>query len=368
MTETLNVAQVCADRGIAPGGTKGAARHLAGVAGGLSRRGHTVRTYTQRPSEGPHPVPVVDLAALVSSRPDVVYERYSLSSGAGLAHARAVGASFVLELNAPLVEEATRHRPDTVDQGALAREIDILASADVVITVSRQLAKWARRFRQGRIMVIQNGFEPGWFPTPVRHQPGDQRLVFLGHPKPWHGANRIPVLIDLLNQRGHDPSVLVVGGGDGTAELLDYARRLGVESQIEITGPVAPEEASRLVATAAVGVAPYPLQPNFYFSPLKILDYLAAGLPVVSTNQGDIADLVGNAGIVVEDPDDDRAMANAIALLLEDPTLRSRMGNAGRERAFSALSWDHVAEQTVTALNLARREVAVTATRGNLAS
>jgi len=95
----LTIAQVCADRGIAPGGTKGAARHLAGVARGLAHHGHSITTYAQRKAEGPHPVPVVGLADLASSKPDVIYERYSLSSGAALAHARKVGASFVLEVD-----------------------------------------------------------------------------------------------------------------------------------------------------------------------------------------------------------------------------------------------------------------------------
>ena len=355
MSPTLDIAQACADRGIAPGGTKGAARHLAGVAGGLTRLGHRVTTYAEREPVGPHPVPVVGLDELTDSRPDVIYERYSLSSGAALAHARSVGASFVLEVNAPLVDEATRHRPDTVDVSAAQRERAIIADADAVIMVSRPLAKWARGFRDGPIMVIQNGFEPTWFPEGANHQATDQRLVFLGHPKPWHGADRIPHLVDRLNRRGLHPSVLVIGGGDGADELMEQARDVGVETQLEITGPVSPQEASRLVATAAIGLAPYPTQPDFYFSPLKVLDYLAAGLAIVSTNQGDIAELVGKAGVVVNDPDDDDAITDAVATLLQNPALRSKMGRSGRKRAFSTLTWEHVANQTATAITLAQQ-------------
>jgi len=351
----LTVAQVCADRGIAPGGTKGAARHLAGVARGLAHHGHSITTYAERKPEGPHPVPVVDIGELAASTPDVVYERYSLSSGAALAHAREVGASFVLEVNAPLVEEATRHRPGTVDEGALEREAQMLGDADVVITVSQPLADWAEQFRQGPTVVIQNGFEPAWFPNPASHDADNQLLTFLGHPKPWHGANRIPTLVSQLNARGYEPHVLVIGGGSGTEDLMAQARALGVEGQIEITGAVAPEEASRLVATAAIGLAPYPTQPDFYFSPLKVLDYLAAGLAIVSTNQGDIAELVADAGIVVDNPDDDDALTNAVAKLLDDPALRSKMGQAGRERAFSSLTWDHVAARTATIVDQTRQ-------------
>jgi len=142
----------------------------------------------------------------------------------------------------------------------------ILAEADVVITVSQPLADWAGQFRQGPTVVIQNGFEPAWFANPAEHSPDNQLLTFLGHPKPWHGTNRLPTLVAQLNQRGYTPQVLVIGGGVGADELRSQAKTLGVEDQIEITGAVAPEEASRLVATAAIGLAPYPTQPDFYFS------------------------------------------------------------------------------------------------------
>lgn len=360
---TLEIAQVCADPGIAPGATKGAARHLAGVAGGLERLGHRVMTYSERTPVGTHPVRVVGLDRLADSRPDIVYERYSLSSGAALTHARRVGVPFVLEVNAPLVDEANNYRPDTVAFNARARENEIISQADVVIAVSRPLARWIRELRDGPIMVIPNGFEPDWYPTGADVERADERLVFVGHPKPWHGADRIPHLVAELNRRDHEPSVLIIGGGDGTEALVEQARRLGVEDQIEITGALAPPEASRLVATATIGLAPYRSQRHFYFSPLKILDYLAAGLAIVSTNQGDIAELVGDAGIVVDDPDDDDAFIDAVSTLLSDQALRVRMGRSGRRRAFATHTWDHVAARTAVAMSLAQQHATKVAFR-----
>ncbi len=354
MKQSLRIAQLCADRGIAPGGTKGAARHLAGVAGGLVEAGHSVTTYSEREQLGPHPVHCVRLAELETATAiDLVYERYSLSSGGGLRYARRLGVPFVLEVNAPLVSEARQHRPETVDPGAGEREERLLRDADVVIVVSRTLAAWARTLRDGPVVVIPNGFEPAWFPDGVRHSDRDDRLVFLGHPRPWHGADRIPNLIRLLNERGHRPQVTVIGGGDGGDELEQVAARQGVQSQLTITGAVEPDIASLLVTRAAVGLAPYKAQPGFYFSPLKILDYLAAGLAIVSTDQGDIGELVGDAGLVVSDPDNDEQFADAVGSLLDDRRGREQMGRAGRRRAFESMTWAHVAERTEAAIGLA---------------
>jgi len=355
MRRRLRIAQVCADRGIAPGGTKGASRHLAGVAGGLTRLGHTVTTFAAREAVGEHPTRCCSLEALdVVECIDVVYERYSLSSGAGLRTARRIGVPFVLEVNSPLVAEARKHRPGTVGDGADDAELESISGADFVVVVSRTLAKMVRSYRTGPTHVIGNGFEPAWFPEPAdTRSQVDPTLVFLGHPKPWHGADRIPRILVELAHLDHHPSLVLVGGGSGVDSLGAFALPGGVDARLTVTGAVAPAEASRLVSKATIGIAPYPTHPNFYFFPLKIVDYLAAGLPVVTTDQGDLSELVGDAGVVVADPDDDKAFAAAIADLLDDPSKREAMGAAGRRRSFDSMTWDHVAKQIEAVIHLA---------------
>lgn len=347
----VRIAQVCADRGIAPGGTKGASQHLRGIAQGVQQLGHHVTTFCSRPAEGDFPVDLrpLDLLAEEVHRFDVVYERSSLGHTDGLDLARANGLPFVLEVNAPLFEEARRHRPDTVAAGDEAAERRLVADADLVITVSSELADWARRVRTGPVRVLPNGFAPDWFRTPPRTEPSFP-LVFLGHPKPWHGADRLVPLLMALADRGHRPRTLVIGGGEGAERLRETARRHGLADQLVVTGAVPGPEASRLLADAAIGLAPYPSQRPFYFCPLKVIDYLAAGLAVVSTAQGDVPDLVGDAGIVV-DPDDDEALSDAVALLLDRLAEARRRGAVGRRRAFTSMTWTHVAARTIEAIS-----------------
>jgi len=348
----MRIAQVCADRGIAPGSTKGAAQHLRGIAAGLTKLGHHVVTFSARRSESDFPVPVrgidefdVETAATF----DVIYERYSLGHQHGLDTAVAAERRFVLEVNAPLVAEATEHRPSTLSAGATQTEARLLSEADLVTTVSPSLTQWARQYRTGPTLTLTNGFEPRWFSEPNRIKPRYD-LVFIGHPKPWHGAARLPPLLPHLADRGVQATLLVIGGGPGADQLAATAKDLGVEAQLTITGPLPPAEATTLLADATIGIAPYPTHHNFYFCPLKIVDYLAAGLPIVSTAQGNVADLVGNAGIVV-DSDDDTGLTNAVAELLADGDLRHRLGDHGRRRAWSSLTWDHVAARTAAAIS-----------------
>lgn len=352
----LRVLLISADRGIAPGSTKGAAQHLRGVAVGLSRRGHDVCTYSARPTEGSFPTAVNPLDTLGAVRsnvePDprtVVYERYSLGHRGGLELARRLAVPFVLEVNAPLVAEAARHRPDSIEESDSLIEAEVIAGADLVIAVSTELAFWVDSMRSGPTVVVSNGFEPGWFREPATPEQPEFPLVFIGHPKPWHGVDRLVDALVALAELDRHPDTLIIGGGPGADTLRRFARCAGVGTQVTITGALSPAEASSMLRRGGVGIAPYRRQDPFYFCPLKVIDYLAAGLPVVASDQGDVPRLVGDAGLVI-DPDDDAALVDAVMALLDDPDARSDMGRRGRERAMASMTWDHVAAETEAAI------------------
>lgn len=357
---TCTIIQICADRGIAPGSTKGAALHLRGVARGLRAAGANVITYSERPGEGPFPVELRRLHDLTSDAAvaaDVIYERYSLGHRAGLDLARRSGACFVLEVNAPLVDEARTHRPGTVKACDGAIELELLYEADLVISVSSELTEWIGQRRDGPVRTIANGFEPAWFcsTSEVVDGPG---LVFLGHPKPWHGALRLPRILAGLAARGLRPGLRIIGGGPGIEEILQEAIANGVDDQIEVTGALRPDEAAARLMEADIGLAPYTRIDPFYFCPLKIVDYLAAGLPIVGSALGDIPALVGDAGIVV-DPDDDLPFIEAVAGLLHDPEARRGYGNRGLRRASAEMTWDSVAARTMQAIDGVRDRAAI---------
>ncbi len=357
----MRILQICADRGIPLDGTKGASVHLRSMASAFRRQGHLVRLFVadigeDRNTTDAFSAQVIEPGSLAEDArrwgpPDLVYERYALGHLEGLDAARALGAPFVLEVNAPLVLEASRHRPATVRAGDEELERKLIRSADVVAAVSEPLRKYVAGVRgtdRGTV-VVRNGCDPRAFPTPAPLSAGGpQRLVFLGHPKPWHGADELPQLVTDLRRRGWDVELLVIGGGPGSDAVARKARTLGVEDHVEITGPLSPESAASRLLEGAVAVAPFPPEPFFYFCPLKVIECMAAGLPIVTTAQGDLPEVVADAGVVVE-PGDHQALAAAVEALLRNEPLRRGLGARGRERAFSRLTWDRAADQVTRA-------------------
>jgi glycosyltransferase involved in cell wall biosynthesis len=176
--------------------------------------------------------------------------------------------------------------------------------------------------------------------------------VFAGAFRSWHGAIHLVEAIERLRAGGRaDIGAVLIGDGPERARVQQAAR--GIET-IAFTGAVAHDRMPAALAAADVGVAPFdvgahaPLALGFYWSPLKVFEYMAAGLPVVAPNVDRISTLVadGVEGRLYDLPPaagnsrQSHAAALADALVnLADASVRQRMGAAARDRAVRDYSW-----------------------------
>ena len=350
---------VCSDPGIAPDGTKGASVHLRSIARALAGEGHSVELLTRRRPEDESALPcrwhdlegIGSVAALAAriGRPDAILERYSLGSTAGLAAARELSLPFALEVNAPLVLEAREHRPDKVTPEHEDVESRLFRESDLLGVVSRPLLEFVTsiRGRPSGVTLLRNGCDPALFePRDVEtaRDAAAPLLGFLGNPKPWHGADLLPAILTTLEQAGTSARARIVGGGPGAHAVLAEAERLGIGDRIEITGALPQAEAIAHFSEVSIALAPYPEREFFYFCPLKVLESMAAGLPIVASRIGDIPEILGETGRLVP-AGDVGAIAEAILDLAEDPTKRERLGAAARARALARFTWQDTARR-----------------------
>jgi len=367
----MHVAYICADPGVPAFGHKGSSVHVQAVLRSLLRRGARVELLAARLDGSPppgledlrvHPLPrppkgdaaARERAALAANAQlgdrlrelgdlDLVYERCSLWSHAALE----AGAPSVLEVNAPLVDEQERHRV-LVDRAGAERVADRqAAAASAIVAVSAGVADHlcARHpAAAARVHVLANGVDPERFPPgPARSSAAPFTVGFVGTLKPWHGLAVLAEAFARLRAAGPRARLLVVGDGPERPALEAALLRLGVRHAATLTGAVAPAAVPRLMAEMDVAVAPYPPLEPFYFSPLKVVEALAAGLPVVASRLGRLADLVrdGGTGLLVP-PGDPDALAAALARLAADPEWRRRLGRAGRAEVLEHHTWDAV--------------------------
>ena len=378
----MRVAYVCADPGIPVFGRKGCSIHVQEVLRALLKRGAAIDLYAARvdgqPPEGfssirVHELPRVggdtpadrermalannaELRKVLATQPpyEFIYERYSLWSHAAMDFAAASGVPGMLEVNAPLIEEQDQHR-GLVDRAKATQVAErAFNSAASVLTVSDEVASYVCRFVREplRVHVVPNGVDPSRFGPDVRAaraaRDGIFTVGFVGNMRPWHG---LPLLVDafeILHRRAPEVRLLLVGGGQEHESVRADVSRRRLADATAFTGAVDRDEIPGLLASMDVAVAPYPQRPDFYFSPLKVYEYMAAGLPTVASAIGQLNQIIHHeqTGLLVP-PGDAGALADAIDRLRHDSTSRRRLGRAARQYVMRHHTWDSVVDRII---------------------
>ena len=128
--------------------------------------------------------------------------------------------------------------------------------------------------------------------------------------------------------------------------MMAAAAARGVAGAVEHAGAVDRCDVPGLLASMDAAVAPYPPQRDFYFSPLKVYEYMVAGLPVVASRFAPLEDTIRNGvnGVLCP-PGDATAFATALLDLADKPSLRVALGREARRTVLAQHTWSHVAER-----------------------
>ena len=379
----MKLLYLCLDPGIPFAGVKGASVHLREITSALARAGHRVTTVVARiggrAPAGVHELPRREsdfwragaawappglggevrslgdnlaLDALLESLPDpafdLVLERSSLMGFGGLAWARARGIPFVLEANAPLVEEAKAHRVLALEPLARAVERYLFTEAHHVLAVSQALADHIRNLApEASVSVLPNGVDPDLFgdeaSTPaVRARlcgPGEFLVGFIGSLKPWHGTGSLVESLRMVPPACRF-RLAIVGDGPERDRLFRRAAQMGLADRVVFTGPVTHEQVPALLGAMDALVAPYPELPGFYFSPLKVFEYMMSGRPIVASRIGQVsAVLRDDETALLVKPGSKLELAAALTKLWAEPQLGRRLAHAARDEAREKHSW-----------------------------
>ena len=365
-------------------GSTGGATHVNEVACGLRDLGHRVVVIARSDAPGSPGklgcgVPFVrtpwrkELALLGISRvasvmrrfrPDVVMERYYNFAGAGVLLAHRKGTPALLEVNAPMVDPA----------GSLKSRLDRMALGSMRRWAVRQ-ALWSRaivtplkstvpqEIPGDRIHELPWGANVDRFNPQLRDEhpervaelrrnigmaPEGPVSVFLGSFRRWHGVRDFALAARQLIERGSGLSFLAIGGGPELPSLEEEVRGWSLPSgRLVFAGARPHDEVPDLLAAADIGVAPFDIEAHaplkefgFYWSPLKVFEYMAMGLPVVTVDIEPLNEIVrnGHEGLLFQSGDVD-ALATAQARLERDPLMSRKMGASARNRVVERYSW-----------------------------
>lgn len=290
-------------------------------------------------------------------RPAVLHAHSNHVNGrVGLALRRRYGVPLVYEVRG-LLEETWRSRsphtggdPEATrrDHYRLARaaETEVMGAADAVVTLSEALREEvvARGVPADRVHVVPNGVDPRWLDAdPVLAADGPLTVGLGGTLNAYEGVDVLVDAVAVLRARGLDVRLLVVGDGPARAELEKRAADRGVADVSTFTGRL-PREAV-LAAYRHLDVFCLPrldLPVTRLVPPLKPVEAMALGLPVVASDLPPLREVVGVDRGRLATPGDAHALAAAIATLAPADVRRAH-GSAARRWVAATRTWDAAA-------------------------
>jgi glycosyltransferase involved in cell wall biosynthesis len=190
-----------------------------------------------------------------------------------------------------------------------------------------------------RITVIGSGVEQYLFDVPAAPRPAGSTVVFAGNLAAYQGIEFLLRAFQQVWHRRRDVRLRIITDSEFHAyEAL--ACDLGIREHLELVN-VAFEQLPFYLRAADVAVNP---RVSCEGIPQKVMNYMAAGCPIVSFAGSAVHLQHGITGWIVPDADV-AAMADGILSLLDDPALGARLGGAARARIVQEFSWDRIAER-----------------------
>ena len=365
-------------------GTHGGSVHALELCCALARRGHDVQLVAQEPQGRPsspnsfgqvfkkEQVEVVwvkrrrrflewsavnEVKRIAEQvQPDVVIERFYTFGGAGIWAAHQLDLPAVLEVNSPARPYPGSWR-DRLDRFSLLRPVDRwrrqqLAWSDGIYATSTHLVPPEQ---QDSVTVITNGVDPEMF-YPGSTVEGPLRCVYASSFRAWHGAVDLINAVSTCLSRGVDLRVVCLGNGPTLGFAKQAAERAGVLHAITFLGDVPYKDVPKYFSQADVGLAPFnpsafpALQLGWFWSPIKIFEYLAAGLVVVTIDIEELRLLLPSDVARFYAPGDTVGMAAQLEELASDRGELSRIRKDARSLAEARYTWDHQAAVVETVL------------------
>jgi len=235
----------------------------------------------------------------------------------------------------------------------LAQEQRCFETADLIVTpsgVTRQYLIAARRVRTEKVRVIPNGVDTEVFRPGVRTGPADiLKMIYFGTLSAWQGVELgIRALAQGRLEAAASFTIIGTGSGRERESLMQLAAKLGVAAHVTMLPALPQTELAEHLRAADVMLAPLTLNDRNVVQgccPLKILEGMAAGVPVIASDLPVVREL-GCDGVhflVVKAGSVDQ-IAQAALRLARDPALAASIAEQARAHVLANYTWDRSCE------------------------
>ncbi len=261
-------------------------------------------------------------------------------------------ARLAARTDVPVVYDSHEHHPDAMMtktyipaplRRAVAWWIDRMERRhvprfDAVVVADEALDRRYRDMGARRVVRLDNFPPLDLFPREVRAQPETPTMLYVGSISEVRGFSDMLETVRLV--RAELPAARLVLVGTPTEEVAARIRGLDAEG-VSLLPPVPYGEIARVMQGAHVGLSLLHDIPKFRKNvPTKVFDYMASGIPYVSTDLPPVRALTGGTGGALVAPGDPAAAAQASLRFLRDPGRARAVACEGRALIEERLNWD----------------------------
>lgn len=296
-------------------------------------------------------------------RVSFVWQRHELFRRDGVELAQVLHAPLVLSVHAMQVAEAEGwgvSRPGWARLVESRGELPQLQAADLIACVSEAVAEdVARRgVPESRILVTPNGVDSEHFaPRPdrdaIRRQlnlDGCFVIGWSGSFRSFHGLELALEAMAVLKDELPQARLLLMGDGQQRTVLEEATRSAGLDNVIFV-GPIPYERMPSYLGACDAGLVLSPRNGRFHYSPVKLREYMACGLPVIAHAVGELrTGLTHETDALLISPDSADALVEAIRRLVGGTRLRRELSARGMRRARTEWSWVRQVQRVMDAL------------------
>ncbi|MBN1638050.1 MAG: glycosyltransferase [Ignavibacteriales bacterium] len=296
---------------------------------------------------------------LKNENPDLLIYRLHSYFFSGLLAAKLLKIPVIIEADTPNIYEDMVFQPKIWHLPLIGCYIEkcVIQNAKMTICVSNDAKNYFidKGIPEYKIAVITNGADTNKFGPFIDDDLIRQKyritnricIGFIGSFHFWHGVeNLFKIIKSIVNSNPGAVFMMVGDGGPLKQTFETYVREENLENNVIFTGYIPYKEIPLYLAAMDVVLAPYPKLNFFYYSPIKIFEYMAAGKTVITSRIGQTAEIIqdGVNGLLSE-PGNIEEMIKKLSDIIKSPELRLTIGENARNTIKNEHTWQKKAEQ-----------------------
>lgn len=287
---------------------------------------------------------------------DVIHERYSVNPYSCFLQ-KGLGKKYVLEVNDPGIETW-----QGIKKILYAPMIKMKFNACSTIITQTETSKKILQKQTGKpIYVVSNGVNLARFDVfsslmlkeRMEIAPNGEKIVaFIGSFREWHGVLDIPKIAEIVISKYKNVKFLTIGTGKETKQFNEIVEKKGLHNYFANKGETESEKVPLLLKASDVCIAPFSTKNfpqieklGFWWCPVKLFEYMAAGKPIVSFDFEEVRKIVQDSALLAK-KGDIKEFAEKITRLLSDEPSAKELGRNGITIA-EQNTWEKKARETL---------------------